>query len=246
MLHSLSGTVHEVLTGVVVVAGDHEEQQIVRTRVRFLPLSSEEIAWYLRSGEPLGKAGAYGIRGAPRGSSTGLTAPGPTSSGSPSPPCIRCSKTPRRRVFLGGLSSPQLLMSSKPIKIGATLVILGLAFAGLMCSSLSEGTEYDKHVDEVMSDPGAWHGKRLQLHGFVVDHSILRKPDTLDYRFQVQNNGKVVPARYRAWCRTPSRAGPKWCSRASGQRRLRRRANGVMAKCPSKYEAKPTPATSGG
>jgi len=63
MLHSLSGTVHEVLTGVVVVAGDHEEQQIVRTRVRFLPLSSEEIAWYLRSGEPLGKAGAYGIQG---------------------------------------------------------------------------------------------------------------------------------------------------------------------------------------
>jgi septum formation protein len=63
MLHLLSGTVHEVLTGVVVVAGDHEESQTVRTRVRFLPLSSAEIAWYVESGEPDGKAGAYAIQG---------------------------------------------------------------------------------------------------------------------------------------------------------------------------------------
>jgi septum formation protein len=63
MLHSLSGTVHEVLTGVVVVAADREDQEVVRTRVRFLPLSSQEIAWYLQSGEADGKAGAYGIQG---------------------------------------------------------------------------------------------------------------------------------------------------------------------------------------
>jgi septum formation protein len=63
MLHLLSGTVHEVLTGVVVVAGDHEQSQTVRTRVRFLPLSSAEIAWYVESGEPDGKAGAYAIQG---------------------------------------------------------------------------------------------------------------------------------------------------------------------------------------
>ena len=115
-------------------------------------------------------------------------------------------------------------MSSKPIKIGATLVILGLAFAGLMYSSLSEGTEYYKHVDEVMSDPGAWHGKRLQLHGFVVDHSILRKPDTLDYRFQVQNNGKVVPVRYSGVVPDTFKGGAEVVLKgASGQRRLHRR-----------------------
>ena len=43
MLHSLSDTVHEVLTGVVVLAGDREDQQVVRTRVHFLPLSSDDI-----------------------------------------------------------------------------------------------------------------------------------------------------------------------------------------------------------
>jgi len=63
MLQLLSDTIHEVLTGVVVLAGDHDEQQVVRTRVHFLPLSSDEIDAYVRSGEPDGKAGAYAIQG---------------------------------------------------------------------------------------------------------------------------------------------------------------------------------------
>jgi septum formation protein len=63
MLQLLSDTIHEVLTGVVVLAGDHDEQQVVRTRVHFLPLSSDEVDAYVRSGEPDGKAGAYAIQG---------------------------------------------------------------------------------------------------------------------------------------------------------------------------------------
>jgi septum formation protein len=63
MLQLLSDTIHEVLTGVVVLAGAREEQQVVRTRVHFLPLSSDEIDEYIRSGEPDGKAGAYAIQG---------------------------------------------------------------------------------------------------------------------------------------------------------------------------------------
>jgi cytochrome c-type biogenesis protein CcmE len=137
-------------------------------------------------------------------------------------------------------------MSTKPIKIGATLVILGLAFAGLMYSTLSEGTEYYKHVDEVMRDPGAWQGKRLQLHGFVVDHSILRKPDTLDYRFEVQSNGTVVPVRYSGIVPDTFKGGSEVVLKgrldANG---FTVEPNGVMAKCPSKYEAK-TPAAASG
>jgi cytochrome c-type biogenesis protein CcmE len=137
-------------------------------------------------------------------------------------------------------------MSSKPIKIGATLLILGLAFAGLLYSTLSEGTEYYKHVDEVMVDPGAWQGKRLQLHGFVVDHSILRKPDTLDYRFQVQSNGKVVPVRYSGVVPDTFKGGSEVVLKgrldANG---FSVEPNGVMAKCPSKYEARPSVGTPG-
>jgi septum formation protein len=62
MLKRLAGVVHEVLTGVVVVAGDREVTEVVRTLVHLLPLSPDEIAWYVESGEPEGKAGAYAIQ----------------------------------------------------------------------------------------------------------------------------------------------------------------------------------------
>jgi cytochrome c-type biogenesis protein CcmE len=125
------------------------------------------------------------------------------------------------------------------MKIAATIVVLGLALGGLMYSSLREGTEYYKHVDEVMQDPAAWHGKRLQLHGFVVDHSILRKPDTLDYRFEVQSNGKAMPVRYSGVVPDTFKGGSEVVLKGhlDGQG-FSVEPNGVMAKCPSKYEAK--------
>jgi cytochrome c-type biogenesis protein CcmE len=137
-------------------------------------------------------------------------------------------------------------MSSKPLKIGATLLILGLAFAGLMYSTLSEGTEFYKHVDEVMADPGAWQGKRLQLHGFVVEKSIMRRPDTLDYRFQVQSNGKVLPVRYTGVVPDTFKDGAEVVLKGRlGPDGFSVDRDGVMAKCPSKYNAQ-SPAASAG
>jgi nucleoside triphosphate pyrophosphatase len=63
MLRILSGITHDVLTGVVVKAADHEWVEVAATQVRFLPLSQREIDWYLSTGEADGKAGAYGIQG---------------------------------------------------------------------------------------------------------------------------------------------------------------------------------------
>lgn len=63
MLRLLSGTIHEVLTAVVVCAGDREQAEVVTTCVHFLPLEPGEIDWYVASGEPMGKAGAYAIQG---------------------------------------------------------------------------------------------------------------------------------------------------------------------------------------
>ena len=63
MLKALAGAVHEVLTGVVLVSDDFEMAEVVRTRVHLLPISTDEIEWYVRTGEPEGKAGAYAIQG---------------------------------------------------------------------------------------------------------------------------------------------------------------------------------------
>ena len=63
MLQALAGRVHDVLTGIVVVYGERELGEVVSTRVRLLPLDQDEIRWYVGTGEPMGKAGAYGIQG---------------------------------------------------------------------------------------------------------------------------------------------------------------------------------------
>jgi len=63
MLRLLSGRSHRVITGVAVVTAEGAEVAAEVTAVRFLNLSDEEIAAYVASGEPMDKAGAYGIQG---------------------------------------------------------------------------------------------------------------------------------------------------------------------------------------
>lgn len=63
MLRLLSNGVHEVHTAVVARTPAGERTELVTTRVRFVPLDDAEIDWYIASGEPEGKAGAYAIQG---------------------------------------------------------------------------------------------------------------------------------------------------------------------------------------
>jgi septum formation protein len=63
MLRTLSSAIHEVHTAVVLQAKSRELSEVVTSRVRFQPLTDREIEWYIETGEPLGKAGAYAIQG---------------------------------------------------------------------------------------------------------------------------------------------------------------------------------------
>lgn len=63
MLALLSGIEHDVLTAVVVKGPAGERADVVRTRVHFIELSADDIAWYIATREPEGKAGAYAIQG---------------------------------------------------------------------------------------------------------------------------------------------------------------------------------------
>ena len=63
MLQLLSDAVHDVWTGVVAVSDRQEASDVVLTRVHLRAITPEEIRWYVASGEPMGKAGAYGIQG---------------------------------------------------------------------------------------------------------------------------------------------------------------------------------------
>lgn len=65
MLRCLSGRVHEVITGFVVMESSSKRICVSHetTRVFFREVEEEEIAWYVASGEPMDKAGAYAIQG---------------------------------------------------------------------------------------------------------------------------------------------------------------------------------------
>ena len=148
-------------------------------------MTDEDISWYVATGEPVDRAGAYAIQGLasrfiPRieGSYSNVVG---------LPVALVSSILTRDNSHI---------MKNKGLKIGLTSLVLTLTFGGLLYTTMAEGTEYDKHVDEVMAQPDQWYGKKLQLHGFVVPNSIDRKPNTLDYWFQVQSNGQIVSATY--------------------------------------------------
>ncbi|BBV64089.1 Maf family protein [Kluyvera ascorbata] len=63
MLRKLSGNTHQVMTAVALADSQHTLDCLVVTEVTFRMLSEEDIADYVASGEPLDKAGAYGIQG---------------------------------------------------------------------------------------------------------------------------------------------------------------------------------------
>jgi cytochrome c-type biogenesis protein CcmE len=136
-------------------------------------------------------------------------------------------------------------MAHRYIKIGITGLVLASAFGFLMWTTLQNGTEYFKHVDEVVADRQAWEGKPLQLHGYVIPGSILVKPNTMDIRFQVQNNpiragepGHVMNVTYSGIVPDTFKGEAEVVLHgkltAEG---FKTDPNGVIAKCPSKYEA---------
>ncbi len=63
MLRRLSGRSHDVLTGVALLRGPERRSAVEQTRVSLVELADDVIEWYLTTGEPMDKAGAYGVQG---------------------------------------------------------------------------------------------------------------------------------------------------------------------------------------
>jgi cytochrome c-type biogenesis protein CcmE len=130
-------------------------------------------------------------------------------------------------------------MNHKAAKLGLSVVVLAVAFGALLYSSLGDNLQYYKYVDEVMAEPDAWHGKPLRVHGYVVKGSITRKPDSREYRFDVHRNGKVVTAYYSGTVPDGFKDESEIVLTGvlDGDAFV---AEHMEAKCPSKYEERPT------
>jgi cytochrome c-type biogenesis protein CcmE len=136
-------------------------------------------------------------------------------------------------------------MAHRYIKIGITALVLASAFGFLMWTTLQNGTEYFKHVDEVVAERQAWEGKALQLHGYVIPGSIFRNTNTLEYRFKIQNNpiragepGNVMTVTYSGIVPDTFKGEAEVVLHGKlSAEGFHTDPNGVIAKCPSKYEA---------
>ena len=127
-------------------------------------------------------------------------------------------------------------MSHKATKVGITSVVLAVAFGGLLYSSIGETAEYYKHVDEVLASPEQWHGKNLQMHGFA--HKIGQKPGTLEYRFNVESKGQTITAFYTGVVPDTFQEDSEVVLHGALGTDGVFQATEIIAKCPSKYEAK--------
>lgn len=124
---------------------------------------------------------------------------------------------------------------TKPVRAVLSVAIVFGALGALLFTTMRESAAYYKHVDEVMDTPETWYGKSMNLHGFVVENSIMKRPDTLDYRFNVKNGDKVVLANYTGIVPDTFKDGAEVVLTGTlGPDGFH--AKEVMAKCPSKYD----------
>jgi cytochrome c-type biogenesis protein CcmE len=126
-------------------------------------------------------------------------------------------------------------MSKKAARAVISAVILVGALALLLFTTMKEDVQAFKHVDEVAQNPRAWYGKHLDLHGYVTG-TVMVRPNTLEYQFDVQNNGQTIKASYTGVVPDTFKTGAEVVlkGRLSPEGFLVEH-DGVMAKCPSKY-----------
>ena len=133
-------------------------------------------------------------------------------------------------------------MPSKALKIVLTTVVLFVAFSALLWQTMKESMHYFKEVAEVAADPAEWESKPLKLHGYAAN--VLRHPKSLDWRFEitdsVENRTHAMNAVYSGIVPDSfdNHAEVVATGRLVGET-FHIDPDGIMAKCPSKYEEKP-------
>ncbi|MEO5770360.1 MAG: cytochrome c maturation protein CcmE [Polyangia bacterium] len=128
-------------------------------------------------------------------------------------------------------------------KIVLSVVVVTGAVGFLLSRSMKEGAEYYKHVDEVMAAPDTLRAKRLQVHGHVVNDSIEQAKGTLQYRFKIESKAPrapaVISANYTGLVPDTFKSGAEVVAKGTigADNVLQVVPDGIMAKCPSKYDA---------
>jgi len=121
------------------------------------------------------------------------------------------------------------------VRVGVSAAVLIGAISLMFVLTVQSGAAYYKHVDEVMVDPAQWYGKPLQLHGFA--ENVQKARDSFDYRFVIRNGEHAVTATYTGTIPDTFKNGSEVVLKGKlSPDGFRVEPDGVMAKCPSRYE----------
>jgi cytochrome c-type biogenesis protein CcmE len=150
-------------------------------------------------------------------------------------------------VIAAGILFARLRGRHLAAKIGMSLLALGAAAALLLGAWEERPRQYYKYVDEVAANAEMFRAKglRLQVHGCVVPGSIERRLGTDEYRFRLRSISRRPAAelrvRYTGLVPDTFRSGAEIIAsgRLVGDGGLDVVPDGIMARCPSKYEADP-------
>jgi cytochrome c-type biogenesis protein CcmE len=138
--------------------------------------------------------------------------------------------------------SPAPMSAKTAWKIVLSVVAAVLAVGGVFYSSMAQDMALYKMVDEVMAAPAEFQGKKIQVHGWVVQDSILNKPGTLEYKFQLETRAPrkpaVVEVTYKGIVPDTFKSGAEVVATGTLDPKNALKAGSISAKCPSKYDAK--------
>ncbi|MBN2529722.1 MAG: cytochrome c maturation protein CcmE [Deltaproteobacteria bacterium] len=125
----------------------------------------------------------------------------------------------------------------KTIKTIITILVIVGAIAWLAASSFEESMIYYKTVEETLAERSEFEKTPVRVNGLLVPKSILQKPGTDQFRFQLEKNDVVLEIEYAGILPDTMREGKELVVEGTlipGKNTLN--ATEILTKCPSKYE----------
>jgi cytochrome c-type biogenesis protein CcmE len=125
------------------------------------------------------------------------------------------------------------------LKVVLSAVLVVGAIGYLVVSSFGKTMVYYKTVDELLNDTSKYSGTPIRINGVLVPESLMQKPGTHQYRFQMSKRGKVLDVSYLGIVPDSMEDGRDLI--VQGEFNVQAGlfdATEILTKCPSKYEAK--------
>ena len=128
-------------------------------------------------------------------------------------------------------------MEKRNVKFGVGIAVVLVTCGWLAVSGFDEAMSYYMWADELMLEADKYQNERLRVAGFVVDGSIQRQDNSL--QFELEHNGTIIPVKYVGTAPVPDTFmdGANTVVEGTYLKAGHVEAHTIQAKCASKYES---------